>query len=121
VCRTILTAMAAAALLAAAPSPILAQSQGATAVSKPDNSGHAPLEGIELYYEIHGEGEPLVLLHGGMTVYETLGQMLPELAQDYRVIVPHMQGHGFTRDVERTLDYPTMAADVVALLDRLGV
>lgn len=84
-------------------------------------SGRLAVGGLDMYYEIHGAGEPLVLLHGGMTVYETLGELLPELARDFQVVVPHMQGHGFTGDIDRPLDCPTMAGDVVALLEHLGV
>jgi len=119
--RTFLANAAAGLLLPAVPAlGGSTTTPGETNMASPQ-SGRVAVNGIDLHYDLHGSGEPLVLLHGGMTVYETLGELLPELARGHQVIVPHMQGHGFTRDVDRPLDYPTMAADVVALLDHLEV
>lgn len=84
-------------------------------------SGRATVNGLDMYYEIHGEGEPLVLLHGGVTVNEALAATLPELAKSRRVIVPHMQGHGMTRDIDRPLSFEAMAEDVAALMAELDI
>lgn len=84
--------------------------------------GYAPVNGIDMYYEIQGAGAPLLLLHGGILVYETLGVTLPELAKRFQVIVPHLQGHGKTRDVpDRPLSYEQLGRDAGALLDHLGI
>ena len=82
---------------------------------------YAPINGLELYYEIHGSGEPLVMLHGGIGAAEMFGPNLNELAKTRRVIVPHLQGHGLTKDIDRPYAYPQFADDIAALLDHLQV
>ena len=79
---------------------------------------YAPVNGLEMYYEIHGTGEPLVLLHGGIT--PTFGPNLENLAQTRQVIFVHLQGHGHTRDIDRPLRYESMADDMAALITHLG-
>ncbi|MFF4783312.1 alpha/beta fold hydrolase [Streptomyces griseorubiginosus] len=92
----------------------------------PSSSAYAKVNGLEMYYEIHGadheEGRPLVLLHGGvLTVDLTFAGVLPELAAHRRVVAPELQGHGHTADIDRDISVPGLASDVVALLDELGV
>jgi pimeloyl-ACP methyl ester carboxylesterase len=83
---------------------------------------YADVNGLHLYYEEHGEGPPLVLLHGGlMTIELNFGVALPALAEHHRVIAVELQGHGRTADVDRPPTFPDFAADVIALLDYLGV
>lgn len=83
---------------------------------------YAPLAGIELYHEVHGSGEPLVLVPGGMTTIDlSFGELLPDLAADHRVIAVEQQGHGRTADVDREITAEHLAGDVVGLLDHLGV
>src|SRR5688572_13669314 len=78
---------------------------------------YAPVNGLDLYYEIHGTGEPLVLLHGGLlTIDLGFAQLLPPLAQNRQVIAVELQAHGHTADVDRPLTYEQMADDVAALL-----
>lgn len=86
-------------------------------------SGYAPArEGVSTYYEVHGEGRPLVLLHGGgMTIDLTFGTLLPELAGGRQVVAAELQGHGHTADADRPFSVPALAGDVVALLDHLGL
>ena len=85
-------------------------------------SGYAPVNGLQMYYEIHGEGEPLVLLHGGPTTIDTsFGLMIPTLAQHRRLIAIEQQGHGHTADIERPMTFAQMADDTAALLRHLGV
>lgn len=84
-------------------------------------TGFAPINGLELYYEVHGEGEPLVMLHGGIGAHEQFGPNLAELARTRQVIVAHMQGHGHTRDIDRPYSYPQFGDDVAALIDHLGL
>jgi pimeloyl-ACP methyl ester carboxylesterase len=83
---------------------------------------YADVNGLRLYYEVHGEGRPLVLLHGGMqTIDLSFGDLIPLLAGSHQLIAVELQGHGRTADVERDPTYPAMADDVVALLDHLGL
>jgi pimeloyl-ACP methyl ester carboxylesterase len=86
-------------------------------------TGHyAPVNGLQLYYEEHGSGHPLVLLHGGLhTIDLSFRELIPLLAPSHRLIAVEMQGHGRTADVEREPSYPNFAADVIALLDHLGI
>lgn len=83
--------------------------------------GYASVNGLEMYYEIHGAGRPLVLLHGGFMTIETLGPLLPALAQTRQVIAVELEGHGRTADLDRPLSANQMAEDVAGLIERLGV
>lgn len=83
---------------------------------------YAPVNGLDLYYEIHGVGRPLVLLHGGgSTITTSFGSVLPALAATRRVIAVELQGHGHTADVDRPLSFEQDADDVAALLRHLGI
>jgi pimeloyl-ACP methyl ester carboxylesterase len=80
---------------------------------------YAKVNGINLYYETHGSGRPLVLLHGGLMSSETFGPVLPQLSERHQVIAPDLQGHGRTADIDRPLDVRLMADDIAALIDHL--
>jgi pimeloyl-ACP methyl ester carboxylesterase len=82
---------------------------------------YADVNGLSLRYEEHGSGEPLILLHGGIGAGDMFGPMLPELTAGRRVITVDLQGHGGTADVDRPLRPETMADDIAALLDHLGL
>jgi pimeloyl-ACP methyl ester carboxylesterase len=82
---------------------------------------YADVNGLALYYEEHGSGEPLILLHGGISAGEMFAPILPELAARRRVITVDLQGHGGTADVDRPLRPETMADDVAALIEHLGL
>jgi pimeloyl-ACP methyl ester carboxylesterase len=87
-------------------------------------TGYAKVNGLTMYYEVHGEGSgrPLVLLHGGvLTIDLSFGALLPLLAATRRVIAMELQGHGRTGDIDRAITVPRLADDVVAVLDELGV
>ena len=85
-------------------------------------TGYADVNGLHLYYELHGEGSPLVLLHGGMlTIDLNFAGLIPTLAQRHLVIGVEMQGHGRTADIDREITPAALAGDVVALLDHLGI
>jgi len=73
-----------------------------------------------MYYEIHGTGQPVVLLHGGVGAIEMFGPNLPALAQDRQVIAVDLQAHGRTADIDRPLSCELMADDVAALIKHLG-
>ena len=89
------------------------------------SSGYAPVNGLQMYYEVHGSPgsrRPLVLLPGGlMSIDGSFGAVLPELAVARQVIATELQGHGRTADIERDIDLGFLASDVAALLDHLEV
>ena len=89
--------------------------------SIPDTGRFAAVNGLDLYYEVHGEGRPLVLLHGGLGSGEMFVPVLPAFADGHQVILPDLQGHGRTADIDRPLDVRLMADDVAALVDHLGL
>ena len=76
--------------------------------------------GVRTYYETYGEGNPLVLLHGGLATSESWAMQTPALAERYRVYVPERRGHGHTPDVAGPITYEMMAADTAAFLDAAG-
>ena len=82
---------------------------------------YANVNGINLYYETHGSGWPLVLLHGGLGSGEMFGPALERLAEGHRVIAVDLQGHGRTADVDRPLSVVTMGDDIAALIEHLGL
>lgn len=82
---------------------------------------YAAVNGLNLYYETHGEGRPMILLHGGLGSGEMFGPILPTLSASHRVIAVDLQGHGRTADVDRPIDERLMADDIAALIDHLGL
>src|ERR1700737_3840220 len=83
---------------------------------------YVTVNGLKMYYEIHGSGRPLVLLHGGgSTIISTFGRILPELAKTHRVIAVELQAHGHTKDIDRPLSFEQDADDVAALLKQLHI
>jgi pimeloyl-ACP methyl ester carboxylesterase len=89
---------------------------------KPTASGLAPVNGIKIYYEVYGEGKPIVLLHGAfMTIADNWGQMIPELAKTRKVVAIEFQGHGHTPYSDRKMDLAMLASDVAGVMDYLKV
>lgn len=88
---------------------------------KPVSSGYAAVNGIRMYHEIYGEGEPLVLIHGGLTTIDQIQGWVQPLAETRRVIAVEMQGHGRTADTDRPMNFPTLGDDIAALLDHLNI
>lgn len=85
-------------------------------------SGYAPVNNLKIYYEIYGEGKPLLLLHGAyMTIDMNWGPLLPELSKNRKVIAIEMQGHGHTGDIERPFSFDAMADDVVQTMKYLKI
>jgi len=82
---------------------------------------YAEVNGINLYFETHGSGRPLVLLHGGLGSGEMFGPVLPLLADHHQVVAVDLQGHGRTADIDRPIDVRLMAGDIAALIDYLGL
>jgi pimeloyl-ACP methyl ester carboxylesterase len=93
----------------------------ANAFAQTAQSGYAPVNGLEMHYEIHGVGRPLVLLHGALMTIEGFGELLPFLAETRQVIALEQQGHGRTADIDRPLGYEQMADDTAALLRHLEI
>lgn len=86
------------------------------------SSGYAPVNGLKLYYEIHGTGMPLVLIHGGgSTIQTTFGRVLNDFAKAHKVIAVEMQAHGHTADIDRLLSFEQDADDIAALLNYLKI
>src|ERR1700676_3466268 len=92
-----------------------------SAQQKP-TTGYAPVNGVKMYYEVHGSGEPVVLLHGAfMTVTNNWDGWIGELSKTRKVIAVEMQGHGRTADIERDISSENLADDVASLLDHLKI
>jgi pimeloyl-ACP methyl ester carboxylesterase len=85
-------------------------------------TGYAPINGLQIYYEIHGSGgTPLLLLHGGIVGSVTFAPLLPGLSANRQVITIDLQGHGHTRDIDRPLRDETMADDVAGVLAHMEI
>src|SRR6187551_1009682 len=89
----------------------------------PVGSGnYASLNGLKMYYEIHGTGFPLVLIHGGgSTIQTTFGRVLQDFAKTHKVIAVEMQAHGHTADIDRPLSFSQDADDIAMLLKQLKI
>jgi pimeloyl-ACP methyl ester carboxylesterase len=114
--RSFIATFAAGIILAAS---VLAFAQ--TRLTAGLKTGYAPINGLNLYYEIHGTGEPLILLHGGLAATEMFGEVMPALSNDRQVIAVDLQAHGRTADIDRPLSYDAMADDIAALIKHLGI
>lgn len=89
---------------------------------KPASSGYAPANGTQVYYEVYGEGKPIVLLHGAYyTIQLNWAQLIPELAKTRKVIAVELQGHGHTPYSDRKLSRATLASDVEKVMDYLKI
>lgn len=83
--------------------------------------GYASVNGLDLYYEVYGEGQPLILLHGGFGAGEMFAPLLPQLTAGRQVITVDLQAHGHTADIDRPLSLEAMADDVAFLVQHLGL
>lgn len=86
-----------------------------------NTSGYTSIDGVDIYYEVHGAGSPLVLLHGGVAPAEMFGAPLAEMAKTHEVIAIHMRGHGLSKDTDQPWSYETDADDVAAVLSDLKI
>ncbi len=121
---------AAFAILIAACKPATREKQSPTPPNaatadtplQPAESGFAEVNGLKMYYEVYGEGMPIVLVHGSfMNIPMNWSHIIPLLAANRQVVVAEMQGHGRTRDISRELSYEGMADDVSGLLKHLKI
>lgn len=116
--KAVLVALVAAAVVVAgcrtqAPPAPPAQAQAV---------GHRVLiHGMQLYYEVSGAGDPLIVLHGAYMNIPAMGAIIPRLAQTHRVYALELQGHGRTTDIDRPITYPNLADDVAAFMDSVGL
>ena len=117
--RTFLTASTAAGIILA--TSLVAIAQNRTTPETPVKTGYAPVNGLNLYYEIRGTGEPLILLHGGVVGITMFGPNLSALSEKRQVIAVELQGHGHTADIDRPLTYEGMADDITALMKHLRI
>src|SRR6202048_2466440 len=114
--RSFITRSAAGIVLAA--SIVEFAQTSTTAVLK---SGYSLVDGLKMYYEIHGTGEPLILLHGGLGSSDMFSEIMPVLLKKKQVIAVDLQAHGRTADINRPLSYEAMADDVAALIHSLKI
>lgn len=82
---------------------------------------YVAVNGMKMYYEVSGEGAPLIVLHGAYMNIPAMGKIIPMLAENHRVYALEFQGHGRTNDIDRPITYPNLADDVAAFMDALGV
>lgn len=93
-----------------------------TSTLGPNTRGYADVNGLHMYYEVYGEGSPLVLLHGGMlTIDLNFASLIPTLARRHQIVGVEMQGHGRTADIQREITPAALASDILGLLDQLGI
>jgi pimeloyl-ACP methyl ester carboxylesterase len=80
-----------------------------------------PINGMQMYYEVSGSGDPLIVLHGAYMNIPTMGEIIPMLAETHTVYALELQGHGRTNDIDRPITYPNMTDDVAAFMDAVGL
>src|SRR5438876_539771 len=111
--RSFLAASAAGGVMAASSNTL-----GQVGMTSSVKTGYAPVNGLKLYYELHGTGEPLILLHGGLGSIEMFGELLPALSRTRKVIATDLQGHGRSGDIDRPITYEVLADDEHFIGDR---
>src|SRR5690606_9610724 len=79
------------------------------------------VNGMQMYYEVSGEGDPLIVLHGAYMNIPSMGEIIPMLAETHKVYAIEFQGHGRTNDIDRPITYPNLADDVAAFMDAVGI
>ena len=94
---------------------------GAVSAQQKPTTGYAPVNGLKMYYEIHGSGEPVVMLHGAFMTISAWNDWVNELSKTRKVIAVEMQGHGRTADIDRDITFENLSDDVAALLDYLKI
>ena len=105
------TALLAAAVLVTGPA--LGETQAA--------GRRVQVNGMQMYYEVSGRGDPLIVLHGAYMNIPSMGAIIPKLAKTHRVYALELQGHGRTTDIDRPITYPNLADDVAAFMDAVGI
>ena len=116
----ILALLACFAAVASVPAAVAQTKSPLPAQTASADSGHVAINGVDYYYEIHGQGEPLLLLHGGLGSIDMFGPLLPALANDRQVIAVDLHGHGRTTLGDRKISLIDIGDDLAVLLKRLG-
>ena len=93
---------------------------GGSALAEPVGD-RVDVNGMQMYYEVSGAGDPLIVLHGAYMNIPAMGTIIPMLAETHKVYALEFQGHGRTTDIDRPITYPNLAADVAAFMDAVGV
>ena len=125
--RLAMLAILSAAAALTAPAPVQTQGENASVQTRPAarpapaRSGYVEANGVRYYYEVHGQGEPLLLLHGGLGSIEMFGPVLPLLAQGRQVVAVDLHGHGRTALGDRPISHADMGDDMAAVLRALGL
>jgi pimeloyl-ACP methyl ester carboxylesterase len=99
---------------------VLASATTAFAQSEPVGD-YAEVNGMRMYYEVSGEGDPLIVLHGAYMNIDAMGGIIPRLAETHKVYALEFQGHGRTNDIDRPITYPNLASDIAAFMDEVGL
>ena len=104
---------------------ILPISHSLSASATPPKTGYVHVNGMKMYYEIHGTGTaatmPLIVLHGAYMNIQNMGEIIPQLAKTHKVYALEFQGHGRTTDINRPITYPYLADDVSVFMDSMGL
>jgi pimeloyl-ACP methyl ester carboxylesterase len=85
------------------------------------NAEYTEVNGMRMYYEVSGEGDPLIVLHGAYMNIPSMGAIIPKLAETHKVYALELQGHGRTNDIDRPITYPNLADDVADFMDAVGI
>ncbi|MFC0809857.1 MULTISPECIES: alpha/beta fold hydrolase [Sinorhizobium] len=94
---------------------------GATLARSEPAGDRVKVNGMEMYYEVSGEGDPLIVLHGAYMNIPSMGAIIPKLAETHKVYAIEFQGHGRTTDIDRPITYPNLADDVAAFMDAVKI
>ena len=94
---------------------------GTTQADAQPTGRRVDVNGMQMYYEVSGSGEPLIVLHGAYMNIPTMGAIIPMLARTHRVYAVELQGHGRTTDLDRPITYPNLADDLAAFMDAVGL
>ncbi len=116
------TALIARVLLLAGPA--LASSGAGGGAPQPQSEpvgDRVEVNDMQMYYEVSGEGDPLIVLHGAYMNIASMGAIIPKLAETHKVSALELQGHGRTTDIDRPITYPNLADDVAAFMDAVGI
>src|SRR5215216_6337870 len=86
-----------------------------------ERGNRVKVNGMQMYYEVSGNGDPLIVLHGAYMNIPSMGAIIPKLAATHKVYALELQGHGRTTDINRPITYPHLADDVAAFMDAVGL
>jgi pimeloyl-ACP methyl ester carboxylesterase len=110
-----------AILAAVAAAAAIALTTGTAAAQAKSEGARVEVNGMQMYYEVSGEGDPLIVLHGSAMNIPLMGEIIPALARTSKVYAVELQGHGRTTDTDRPITYPNLADDVAAFMDAVGL